>query len=58
MLRGVNAGYELKGKKAKVTDLFLWTIDSLVHTVNMLSKDIGMTFGVDKCTVVLMKRGN
>ena len=32
-------------------------IDSLVSTVQMISQDIGMQFGVKKCGVTIMKRG-
>ena len=32
-------------------------IDSLVSTVQMISQDIGMRFGVKKCGVSVMKRG-
>ena len=32
-------------------------IDSLVKTVQVISKDIGMEFGIKKCGVVIMKRG-
>ena len=31
-------------------------IDSLVKTVQVISKDIGMEFGIKKCGVVIMKR--
>ena len=33
-------------------------LDSLVSTVKMISKDVGMEFGIKKCGVVTMKRGN
>ena len=32
-------------------------IDLLVKTVHLLSEDIGMRLGVDKCSIVLMRRG-
>ena len=32
-------------------------IDSLVSTVQLVSQDIGMQFGVQKCGVIVMKRG-
>ena len=32
-------------------------IDSLIKTVHLFSSDIGMVFGIDKCGVVIMKRG-
>ena len=33
-------------------------IDSLVSTVQLISQDIGMEFGIKKCGVVVLKRGN
>ena len=33
-------------------------IDSLVKVVKILSGDIGMQFGFDKCAMLKMKRGN
>ena len=32
-------------------------IDSSIITVHLLSNDIGMVFGIDRCGVVIMKRG-
>ena len=32
-------------------------LDSLVQTVRVLSKDIGMEFGIEKCTMLVMKKG-
>ena len=32
-------------------------IDSLVKTVNLFSGDMGMTLGVNKCSVIVRKRG-
>ena len=32
-------------------------LDSLVQTVRIFSSDIGMTFGIEKCAMVEMKRG-
>ena len=32
-------------------------IDSLVKRVHLLSGDIGMTLGVNKCSVIEMKKG-
>ena len=32
-------------------------IDSLVRTVGIVTKDIGMKFGIDKCSVLAMKMG-
>ena len=33
-------------------------IDSLVQTVRIFSEDIGMQFGIKKCGVLIMERGN
>ena len=32
-------------------------IDNLVRTVEIVKKDIGMKFGIDKCGVLTVKRG-
>ena len=32
-------------------------IDSLIKMVHLFSSDISMVFGIDKCGVVIMKRG-
>ena len=32
-------------------------LDSFVNTVQMFSLDIGMEFGIDKCGILVMKRG-
>ena len=32
-------------------------LQSLVHTVQIISKDIGMEFGIDKCSTVHIKKG-
>ena len=32
-------------------------LDSLVQTVRIFSKDIGMEFGIDKCGTLVLKRG-
>ena len=68
ILRKCKAGYQLERGKTKINhllfmdDLKLFAkdeneIDSLVRTVNVFSEDIGMMFGVQKCGVVVMKRG-
>ena len=33
------------------------TLDSLIQTVRIFSEDIGMQFGIDKCAVLVMKKG-
>lgn len=68
VLREVKAGYDLTGKKELVNhllymdDLKLYgknekQIDTLINTVRIFSSDIGMEFGIDKCAVLVMKRG-
>lgn len=32
-------------------------LDQLVQTVRIFSQDIGMEFGISKCALLLMKRG-
>ena len=32
-------------------------VDALIQTVRVFSSDIGMEFGIEKCAVVIMKRG-
>ena len=32
-------------------------LESLIQTVRIFSEDIGMEFGLDKCAVMIMKRG-
>ena len=32
-------------------------LDSLIQTVRVFSKDIGMQFGIEKCSTLVMKRG-
>ena len=32
-------------------------LDSLVQTIRVFSEDIGMEFGVEKCSLLLMEKG-
>ena len=66
ILRKVKMGYTLDGIKINhlffMDDLKLFgknenEIDSLASTVNLISQDIGMQFGIKKCGVVHLKRG-
>ena len=68
ILRKVKAGYSLGKNQPKLNhllymdDLTLFgqserDIDSLVNTVHRFSCDIGMRFGIEKCGVIIMKRG-
>ena len=69
VLRKSKAGYEYSKVREKVNhllfmdDLKLYakdetSLDSLIQTVRIFSKDIGMQFGIDKCTMLSLKRGN
>ena len=68
ILRKIKAGYVIKDGNLKVNHLLFMDdlklfgssereIDSLVKTVQGVSTDIGMEFGIKKCGVVIMKRG-
>ena len=64
ILRNAKAAYEFSGNKEKINHLFFMDglklysrnekgLDSLVQTVHVLSEDIGMKFGTEKCVVML-----
>ncbi|XP_063595812.1 uncharacterized protein LOC134772704 [Penaeus indicus] len=68
ILRKVAASYEWGNKEFRINhllfmdDLKLFAknqdqIDSLVQTVHLFSEDIGMQFGLNKCGVLVLKRG-
>ena len=68
VLRKVTAGYELAGGKGVVNHLLFMDdlklygkserqVDTLVNTVRVVSQDIGMEFGINKCAVLNTKRG-
>ena len=68
ILNKAKEGYSLGKDRAKsnhllfMDDLKLYgkdrnQLDSLVQTVRIFSSDIGMTFGIEKCAMVEMKRG-
>ena len=66
VLRNAKAGYRLGDMKINhllfMDDLKMFAkskneIDSLVSTVQVISQDIGMQFGINKCGVIIMKRG-
>ena len=67
ILRKAKAVYEFSGSKKKINhllfmdDLKLYSsnekeLDSLVQTVHIFSKDIGMDFGIEKCAVFLIEK--
>ena len=68
VLRNVKAGYEFKGKQQRINHLLFMDdlklygksevqIDSLVKNIQLISTDIGMEFGIEKCAVLILKRG-
>ena len=69
ILRTLKQGYSFRKGKEKLNHLLFMDdlklygsndnkIDSLVKVVKILSGDIGMQFGFDKCAMLKMKRGN
>ena len=66
VLRKARAGYMVGDVKVNhllfMDDLKMFgknmkEVDSLVSTVHMVSKDIGMEFGIQKCGVAVLKKG-
>ena len=68
ILRKAKAAYEFSESKEKINhllfmdDLKLYSknekeLDSLIQTVRLFSADIGMEFGIEKCAVLVMKKG-
>ena len=66
-LNSTNYGYVLQ-KETPINHLLIMDdlklygktereLQSLVHTVRIISKDIGMEFGMDKCSTVRIKKG-
>ena len=58
ILRTANPGYEFRF----MDDFKLYSksekaLDSLIQTVRIFSKEFGMHFGIDKCTMLVMKKG-
>ena len=62
------AAYKFSESKEKINhlifmdDLKLYSrnekgLDSLIHTVRVFSEDIGMEFGIEKCAMLVMKKG-
>ena len=67
-MRKTKAGYSLGKNPQKLNHLLYMDdlklfgqserdIESLVNTVHGFSCDIGMQFGIEKCGVIIMKRG-
>ena len=68
ILRKAKAAYEFSESKEKINhllfmdDLKLYSksekgLDSLVQTVRVFSEDIGMEFGTEKCSMLVMEKG-
>ena len=67
VLRKVKAGYDLAGGKGVVNHLFMddlklygkseRQVDSLVNMVRVASQDLDVEFGINRCAVLIMKRG-
>ena len=66
LLRRVKSGYSMAGMKINhllyMDDLKVYARnrkepESIMNTVRVFSQDIGMEFGLEKCAIVLMKRG-
>ena len=68
VLKGMMEGYKLKDGSGKVNHLLFMDnlklfgkdeaqIESLVDTVQVVSSDIGMEFGIKKCGVLFLRRG-
>ena len=68
ILRKASPGYEFASSKEKINhllymdDLKLYsktekTFDSLIQTVRIFSNDIKMEFGIEKCAILVLKRG-
>ena len=68
ILRKCEAGYHLYANNTKLNHLFFMDdlklyarnenqLDSFIQTVRIVSKDIGMKFGIEKCAVLVLKRG-
>ena len=68
ILRQAKAAYEFSESKEKINhllfmdDLMLYCrsekgLDSLVQTIRVFSEDIGMEFGIEKCTMLVIERG-
>ena len=68
VLNESTAGYQLSKEEGKKTHLLFMDdlklygrnekeINSLVHTVQVFSSDIGMDFAIEKCAMMVMKRG-
>ena len=69
LLRKCTAGYKLSRSQERVNylmymdDIKLFAknekeLETLIHTVRIYSRDIGMEFGIEKCAMLVMKSDN
>ena len=68
ILRKAKAAYEFSRRKVKINhllfmdDLKLYSLNekelySLVQTIHIFSKDMGMEFGIEKCAMLVIEKG-
>ena len=68
VLRKMKIGYQCSSNKEQINHLMFMDdiklfakdesgLDALIQTVRVVSTDIGMKFGLEKCAVLVMKRG-
>ena len=68
ILRKTKTAYEFSGSIVKINhllfvdDLKLYScnekdLDSLVQTIHIFSKDIGMEFDIEKCALLVIEKG-
>ena len=67
ILRTANPGYEFRTGETinhllSIDDPKFYSksempLDSLIQTVKIFSEDVGMQFGIEKCAVLVMKKG-
>ena len=68
ILRHVKAGYDLGKQQGKINHLLFMDdlklfgktegqLETLINSVRVLSSDINMEFGIQKCGILVMKKG-
>ena len=68
ILRKAKTAYEFSGRKMKINNLLFMDdfklcsrnekeLDSLIHTIHIFSKDIGMEFGIEKYEMLVIEKG-
>jgi len=68
MLIQCDTGYQLRDSHSNINHLLFMDnlklyggndckVESLVHTVQIFSEDIGMQFGIEKCATIKLQRG-